>query len=93
MDQNEARLRSLAKKRVEARMGLRIHVGMYLIVNAGLVAIWWATGAAHPWFVWPMLGWGIGIVGHVLGYFYGPGSRGEERAVERELQRLQRGAS
>ena len=81
-------LGELAKKRVQAKLGLAIHLAMYFVVNAGLVAAWFATGAHYPWFIWPMLGWGVGIVGHVMAFFYGPGSRGEERAISRELNRL-----
>jgi hypothetical protein len=89
MDDTDATLRQLATKRVEARMGLVTHLALYGVVNAGLVVIWWATGSRYPWFVWPMLGWGIGIVGHLLSYFFGPGSRTEQRLVEREMHRLQ----
>ena len=36
----------------------------YLAVVALLWLIWLVTGAGYPWPVWPMLGWGIGVVGH-----------------------------
>ena len=36
----------------------------YLAVMALLWLIWLVTGAGYPWPVWPMLGWGIGVVGH-----------------------------
>jgi hypothetical protein len=39
-------------------------VRTYLAVMALLWLIWLATGAGHPWPVWPMLGWGIGVAGH-----------------------------
>jgi hypothetical protein len=29
--------------------------------------IWLVTGANYPWPVWPMLGWGIGVAGHLRG--------------------------
>jgi hypothetical protein len=40
------------------------HVKTYLAVIALLWLIWLVTGAGYPWPVWPMLGWGIGVVGH-----------------------------
>jgi len=86
--ETEDQLRALAKRRVEARMGLIMHLTMYVAVNAGLVAIWALTGAHYPWFLWPMLGWGMGIIGHVLAWFFGPDSIRGERAVDREVQRL-----
>jgi hypothetical protein len=36
----------------------------YLAVMALLWLIWLVTGAGYPWPIWPMLGWGIGVVGH-----------------------------
>jgi Domain of unknown function (DUF1707)/2TM domain len=38
-------------------------VRTYLAVIALLWLIWLVTGAGYPWPVWPMLGWGIGVVG------------------------------
>jgi hypothetical protein len=46
----------------------------YLAVMALLWVIWLVTGAGYPWPVWPMLGWGIGVAGH-LGRAWAPGRR------------------
>ena len=86
--ETEEQLRALAKRRVEARTGLISHAVMYVGVNAALVAIWVLTGSHYPWFIWPMFGWGIGIVGHALALWFGPDSPRHERAIEREVQRL-----
>ena len=55
--------------RTAARAGLAGHVRSYLAVMALLVGIWLAVGLAgggwYPWPVWPALGWGIGVAGHV----------------------------
>jgi hypothetical protein len=61
---------------------------MYVACNAGFVAIWALLGNHYPWFVWPMLGWGIGVLAHVFAYLLGPESLGEERAIARELRRM-----
>ena len=37
----------------------------YLAVMALLWLIWLVIGAGYPWPVWPMLGWGIGVAGHL----------------------------
>ena len=81
-------LEQIAKRRVQARYGLIIHAAMYVAVNSAIFAIWWFTGHGYPWFVWPMLGWGIGIVGHAMALLVGPDSARERRAIDRELQRL-----
>lgn len=88
MQPTESELRELATQRVRGRLGLAIHVSIYLVVNIGLFAIWSISGAAYPWFLWPLFGWGIGIVSHVLAYFWGPGSAREQVAIARELRRL-----
>jgi Domain of unknown function (DUF1707)/2TM domain len=49
------------------RLDLDPAVRTYLAVMALLWLIWlvsWlTTGAAYPWPIWPMLGWGIGVAG------------------------------
>jgi hypothetical protein len=86
METNETEVQQV-KRRVQARFGLTIHAATYLVINSGFVAIWALTGAHYPWFIWPLFGWGIGIVSHALAYFFGPGSPSEDRAIGRELQR------
>ncbi len=88
MERNEEELRQLARRRVQNRQGFIIHVHMFAAVNVALFAIWRATGAGYPWFLWPLFGWGIGLVGHALSMVFGPGSTSEQRAIERELDRL-----
>jgi Domain of unknown function (DUF1707)/2TM domain len=46
------------------RLALDPAVRTYLAVMALLWLVWLVTGAGYPWPVWPMLGWGIGVVGH-----------------------------
>jgi len=85
---DETELEKVAKRRVQARYGFIIHVMMYLAVNGGIFATWWLTGGGYPWFVWPLIGWGAGIIAHALALVIGPDSSREQRAVDRELQRL-----
>ena len=50
--------------------------------------VWLLSGANHPWFIWPALGWGIGVASHgfavfeVLSLF---GAGWEKRQVEKRL--------
>jgi hypothetical protein len=59
----DTELHQLAKKRVE----FRSHFLVYLVVMAALWSIWFFTGQHYMWPVWPMAGWGIGLVFH---YFF-----------------------
>jgi hypothetical protein len=88
MERNEEELRQLAHRRVENRQGFIIHAVLFVAVNFALYGIWRLTGAHYPWFLWPLFGWGIGLVGHALSLAFGPGSASEERAFDRELRRL-----
>lgn len=57
--------RAASRERTEARrLGFRIHLWVYLAVNVLLVATWALTGGSFPWFIFPLLGWGIGVVAH-----------------------------
>ena len=80
-----------AKKRVEEKKGFYIHFAVYIVVNILLVVIWVATGAGFPWFVFPLGGWGIGVLFHFLGVFvFSRRSGWERRETEKEVERLRR---
>jgi hypothetical protein len=56
----------------EARAGFKRHLLSYVIVNLFLVGIWYlSTGGntKHFWPIWPMFGWGIGLLFHYLGVY------------------------
>src|SRR5437762_9085271 len=77
-----------ARRRAAAEAGFYGHVMTYLGVIAFLALINFFT-TWYPWFIWPALGWGIGLFSHWMAVF---GSRAlKERffdpAVERELSR------
>ena len=42
---------------------VRPEVAAYLAVNLMLIVIWAATGAGYFWPIWPLLGWGVGLMG------------------------------
>ena len=48
----------------------RAHVTTYLMVIGGLVVLWALTGFGSFWPIWPMLGWGIGVMSHARGSRY-----------------------
>ena len=77
-----------ARRRAAAETGFYAHLQVYLGVIAFLALINVFT-TWYPWFLWPAMGWGIGIASHYMGVF---GSRRlKERyfepALARELQR------
>ncbi|ATG20065.1 hypothetical protein CO705_09375 [Ralstonia pickettii] len=74
-----------ARHRAGARMGFRIHLLSFLAVNAVLAAI--ALSHGQFWFVWPLLGWGMGLAAHGLSLTWSMGN-GYQRLVDQELARL-----
>lgn len=50
------------------RTGLVIHTTVYVAVNILLVVVWALTWTKFPWFIFPLLGWGIGLAAHVAAY-------------------------
>jgi hypothetical protein len=57
-----------ARAHVAAVKGFYIHLLVYVCVISGLIAINLAT-KSDWWVQWPLLGWGIGIIGHAIGVF------------------------
>jgi len=41
----------------------RPELSAFVAVNLLLIAIWAATGAGYFWPIWPLLGWGLGLIG------------------------------
>lgn len=81
-------IETIAKQRVQARSSFFVHLFIYAVMNTGFVLIWGFTGSGYPWFIWPMVFWGAGLAAHAITLWVGPGSAREQRAIEREVQRL-----
>ncbi len=77
--------RQWAIRRIRAKRAFWVHLAVYFAVNAFLVFIWAVTSGSYFWPVWPILGWGIGLVAHAMGVFFAPMDISEER-IDRELQ-------
>lgn len=59
-----AAFREREARRILRRRTWWLHGAVYLATNISLVGIWALTGGGHPWFVYPILGWGIGLAAH-----------------------------
>jgi hypothetical protein len=59
-----------AARLAAARRSVRIHLGAYLAMVVIVLTVWLAVGltaaAWYFWPVWPILGAGIGVIGHAL---------------------------
>lgn len=89
-DQN-ARL-ATARRVAERKVGFIRHSIIYLVVVVAFVLInnlGYATdGPRYQWWLWPALGWGIGVVSHFLSaYLYQSGSLVDKMA-RREMEKM-----
>ena len=75
----------MAKKRASFQRSLVA----YVVINAFLWIIWWFTAGRHginrgmPWPIWPMLGWGIGLIFHYMAAYGGSQTDLEEKEYEK----------
>lgn len=62
-----------ARKRVEELRGFYGNLTAYLVVNLFLAILNLATAPEHIWFIWPLMGWGLGVLFHGMKVFnYSP---------------------
>lgn len=76
-----------AKKQVEKLKWFYVHLVIYIIFIPVLIYLNFISRAGFPWALFPILGWGFGIMGHASETFnYNPffGKNWEERKI-REL--------
>jgi len=81
-----------AKRRVEAKIGFYIHLAVYIGVNILLLIINLTTSPQYLWFIWPLLGWGIGLFFHGLSVFVFLNRRFQgmkDRMIEEEMKKEQ----
>lgn len=81
-----AAFREREARQIRRRRAFLVHAAIYTAVNVMLVAIWVLVGGEHPWFLYPLLGWGIGLVAHGAGaYLMAPT---DDIVLEREQARF-----
>jgi hypothetical protein len=83
--------RDQAIRAVRRKRGFRAELGSYLLVNAILWFIWFATGGAAEqgyWPAWVSAAWGIGLA---FSAYHTYGQRPvSEAAIDAELQKMHR---
>ena len=73
-----------ARRQVARLRGFYSHLMVFVLVNAGLLAINLIASPGRFWFFWPALGWGIGLAMHALATF----NRGRWLGAEWEERKL-----
>jgi len=82
-------LRQQAVRRLKKRHDFYGHLIVYTLVNTFIVLIWALTdGQGFFWPIFPMVGWGIGVVMNAWDVFSPDGY--DERKIQREMEHLRR---
>ncbi len=81
-----AAFREREARQILKRRAFYLHLSIFLAVNTMLVVIWALAGAGFPWFLFPLMGWGIGVVAHGASAFLM--SHPDDIVLEREQRRL-----
>lgn len=81
-------LRRIARRRARAKLGLYIHAGVYLVVNAFLALVQMQTTPQLHWNLWPLAGWGLGLSLHAAMALLGASGLREHMEAE-ELRKLE----
>ncbi|MGD9960141.1 2TM domain-containing protein [Nocardioides sp.] len=79
-------LRERAVKRLKKKHDFHVHLVIYLMVNALLVAVWAMTSTGFFWPIFPMVGWGVGVVANAWDA-YGRDVPTESQ-IRREMEKL-----
>lgn len=78
-----------AKQRVEKMKGFYTHLVIYLIFSAFFIFLNFRSGN-FPWAIFPIVGWGLGIMGHATTTFgWNPffGRQWEERKIKEIMEK------
>ena len=82
-----------AEKRVKAKREFYQHLVTFIFTNLFLFVVNMMTSPGHFWFVYPLMGWGIGLASHYFTVFGIPGSgpldeKWEKKEIEKELRKM-----
>ncbi|WP_159800242.1 2TM domain-containing protein [Flavobacterium sp. MK4S-17] len=79
-----------AQKKVEEIKGFYGNLTSYVVVILGLMVLNLYTSAEHLWFIYPAIGWGVGVIIHGMSVFnYMPfaGRDWEERKIREYMEK------
>lgn len=83
-----AAFREREARKILKRRAFYVHLAVYVAVQVVLFAIWAIAGGGFPWFLFPLMGWGIGLVAHGAVAFLL--AHPNDIVLEREQRRLAR---
>ncbi len=91
MDENS--LYEKARKRVKRKKEFYQHLTTYLVMSGFFFALNRFTSPETTWWIWPVLGWGLGVVFDYFDAFGMPGvgtldDNWEEQQIQEEIRKM-----
>ena len=87
-ERTDEALREQAIRRLKKKRDFQGHLLVYVLVNAFIVAIWAVTGSGFFWPIFPIIGWGIGVVLNAWDVYRA--DELDEDRIGREMEMLRR---
>ncbi|WP_207555717.1 2TM domain-containing protein [Intrasporangium flavum] len=87
-ERQEADLRVRALQRLRKKADFRVHLLIYCLVNGMIVIVWAMTTSGFFWPIFPIAGWGIGLVANAYEAYVK--EEPTEAQVAAEVERLRR---
>jgi hypothetical protein len=81
-----AAFREREARKILRRRAFWLHAAIYLATNIALIVVWALVGGGYPWFVFVIVGWGIGLAAHGAAAFLLASP--QDLVLEREQRRL-----
>ena len=78
-----------AEQNAKLKVEFRIHLATYIAVNTLLTAINLILTPGYIWVIWPVSGWGLGLIIHAIRVRYSTNTGLKERLIEKEMQKQQ----
>ena len=81
-----AAFREREARQILKRRAFYLHLAVFVAVQLSIVGIWALAGGGFPWFLFPLMGWGIGLVAHGAAAFLMADP--DDIVLEREQRRM-----
>jgi len=84
---NKQTAEQTAHQNAKLKVEFRIHLLTYIAVNTLLAIVNLTLTPENLWIIWPVLGWGIGLVIHGINIHFSMNSNFKERMIEKEMEK------
>ena len=81
-----AAFREREARQILKRRAFYLHLAVFIAVQIVLIGVWALAGGGFPWFLFALMGWGIGLVAHGAAAFLL--ANPNDIVLEREQKRL-----